>query len=91
MAVYFEPRSPGWLDFVAPVAQQLLGGLVDGMFERDKQARMLKAEEQKAAGVSPEYIRLSVGLEDIEDIKADLDAALKASGGARRWQREKGL
>ena len=51
MAVYFEPRRPGWLDFVAPVAQQLLGGLVDGMFERDKQARMLKAEEQKAAQI----------------------------------------
>ena len=36
-------------------------------------------EELKAAGITDDYIRLSVGLEDIEDIKADLDQALKAS------------
>ncbi len=36
----------------------------------------LTAEEQKATGVSPEFIRLSVGLEDINDIIADLDQAL---------------
>lgn len=41
--------------------------------------QQLTAEEQKATGVSPEYVRLSVGLEDIEDIKGDLDAALAAS------------
>jgi O-acetylhomoserine (thiol)-lyase len=39
----------------------------------------LTPEEQVRTGVSPEYIRLSIGLEDIEDIKADLDQALKAS------------
>jgi len=36
----------------------------------------LSDEEQKAAGVSPDFIRLSVGLEDIEDILWDLDQAL---------------
>ncbi len=37
----------------------------------------LTAEEQIAAGVSPDFIRLSVGLEDIEDILWDLDQALQ--------------
>src|SRR5512137_1626800 len=41
--------------------------------------QQLTAEEQAATGVTPDYIRLSVGLEDIEDIQADLDQALQAS------------
>jgi O-acetylhomoserine (thiol)-lyase len=36
----------------------------------------LSDEEQKAAGVSPDFIRLSIGLEDIEDILWDIDQAL---------------
>lgn len=36
----------------------------------------LNEEELKASGVSADYIRLSVGLEDYEDIIADLDQAL---------------
>jgi O-acetylhomoserine (thiol)-lyase len=39
----------------------------------------LTADEQRAAGVSPEFVRLSIGLEDIEDILWDLDQALQAS------------
>ncbi|MFK7898753.1 MAG: O-acetylhomoserine aminocarboxypropyltransferase/cysteine synthase family protein [Myxococcota bacterium] len=39
----------------------------------------LSAEEQAQAGVSPEYIRVSVGIEDAVDIIADLDQALQAS------------
>ncbi len=39
----------------------------------------LTPEEQAATGVSPEYIRVCVGIEDIADILADLDQALKAS------------
>ncbi|MEN6605614.1 MAG: O-acetylhomoserine aminocarboxypropyltransferase/cysteine synthase [Bryobacteraceae bacterium] len=39
----------------------------------------LSEEDQLATGVTPEYIRVSVGIEDIEDIKADLDQALRAS------------
>lgn len=39
----------------------------------------LTPEEQLQTGVTPEFIRLSVGLEDIEDILADLDQALAAS------------
>ncbi len=40
----------------------------------------LNADEQKAAGVTPGYVRLSIGLEHIDDILADLDKALKAAG-----------
>ena len=36
----------------------------------------LAAEEQMATGVSPGYVRLSVGIEHIDDIIADLDQAL---------------
>lgn len=39
----------------------------------------LTREEQIATGVSPEYIRVSVGIEDVADIVADLDQALRAS------------
>jgi O-acetylhomoserine (thiol)-lyase len=41
--------------------------------------QQLSEEEQRAAGVGPEYIRLCVGIEDIEDIQEDLDQALQAS------------
>jgi O-acetylhomoserine (thiol)-lyase len=37
----------------------------------------LTVEEQKETGVTPDYIRLSIGLENIEDIKQDIDQALK--------------
>jgi O-acetylhomoserine (thiol)-lyase len=37
----------------------------------------LSEEEQTSAGVSPDFVRLSVGLEDIEDILWDLDQALQ--------------
>ena len=40
----------------------------------------LKAEEQVSAGVSPDFIRLSIGIEDVDDIIWDLDQALKAAG-----------
>ena len=39
----------------------------------------LTAQEQAATGVTPEFIRLSIGIEDAEDIIADLDQALGAS------------
>ena len=38
----------------------------------------LTVEEQKTAGVSPDFVRLSVGVEDIDDILWDLDQALNA-------------
>ena len=41
--------------------------------------QQLTAKEQEATGVTADYIRLSIGLEDVEDIKADIDQALNAS------------
>ena len=41
----------------------------------------LSAEDQLATGVSDGYVRLSVGIEHIDDIIADLDQALAAAGG----------
>jgi O-acetylhomoserine (thiol)-lyase len=45
--------------------------------------RQMSAEEQGKAGVRPEMIRLSVGIEHIDDIIADLDQALAASNSRR--------
>jgi O-acetylhomoserine (thiol)-lyase len=39
----------------------------------------LTVEEQARTGVTPEYVRLSIGIEDVRDIIADLDQALIAS------------
>jgi O-acetylhomoserine (thiol)-lyase len=41
--------------------------------------QQLTEEEQLATGVTADFIRLSVGLEDVNDLIADIDQALKAS------------
>jgi len=41
----------------------------------------LSVEEQAEAGVTPELVRLSVGIEDIRDIIADLDQAITLANG----------
>lgn len=41
--------------------------------------QQLAGEEQLAGGITPDMVRLSIGLEDIEDILWDLDQALEAS------------
>ena len=41
--------------------------------------QQLTPQEQAATGVTPDFIRLSIGLEDPEDIIEDIDQALKAS------------
>jgi O-acetylhomoserine (thiol)-lyase len=46
----------------------------------------LTPEQQRATGVTPELVRLSVGLEDVRDLIADLDQALgeaSTSGSAQ--------
>jgi O-acetylhomoserine (thiol)-lyase len=43
--------------------------------------QQLKDSEQEAAGVTPDLVRVSIGLEDLDDILWDLDQALKASQG----------
>jgi O-acetylhomoserine (thiol)-lyase len=42
--------------------------------------QQLSAEEQLATGVTPDFIRLSIGLEHIDDILNDLGQALKKAG-----------
>jgi O-acetylhomoserine (thiol)-lyase len=44
--------------------------------------RQMSPEEQRKAGVSPEMIRLSIGIEHSDDIIADLDQALDKAVGA---------
>ncbi len=44
--------------------------------------QQLSPAEQKDTGVTPEMIRLSVGIEDLRDIQADLDQALRHSQAA---------
>ncbi len=39
--------------------------------------QQLTPEEQKATGVTQDYIRLSIGIEDAEDIIEDIEQALK--------------
>ena len=39
--------------------------------------QQLTAAEQAETGVTDDYLRLSVGLEDVEDLQADIDQALK--------------
>ena len=41
--------------------------------------QQLNPEEQQATGVTEDFVRLSVGIENIEDILADIDQALAAS------------
>jgi O-acetylhomoserine (thiol)-lyase len=43
--------------------------------------QQLSVEEQAATGVTPEMVRLSIGIEDIRDILADLDQAIEAANG----------
>jgi O-acetylhomoserine (thiol)-lyase len=41
--------------------------------------QQLTAAEQRETGVTEDYVRLSIGLEDVEDIETDLEQALRAS------------
>jgi len=41
--------------------------------------QQLTEDEQLAAGVTPDMVRLSVGIEDVDDIVADLDQAISAA------------
>jgi O-acetylhomoserine (thiol)-lyase len=43
----------------------------------------LSVEEQADTGVTPEMVRLSVGIEDIRDILADLDQAIEVANGQK--------
>ena len=40
----------------------------------------LSEEEQASCGVTPDFIRLSIGIEHVDDIIADITQALKKTG-----------
>ena len=43
----------------------------------------LSQEEQLSSGVTEDYVRLAIGIEDIDDILWDLGQALKVAQGAK--------
>ncbi len=48
--------------------------------------QQLTAEEQKDTGVTPELVRLSIGIEDVRDIIGDLEQAITAANGSKPVQ-----
>jgi O-acetylhomoserine (thiol)-lyase len=52
--------------------------------------RQMSVEEQRNAGVTPDMIRLSVGIEHVDDIVADLNQALDAAVSIRTMARRRG-
>ena len=48
-----------------------------------RRIRSSRRAEQLATGVTPGYVRLSIGIEHIDDILADLDQALDAADGTQ--------
>jgi chorismate mutase len=78
----------GRTDLILAVAQEALDLLYDGLMvevhisprdARSDAGQQLTPAEQAETGVTADYIRLSIGLEEVEDIKADIDQALQAS------------
>ena len=51
--------------------------------------RQLSDDQQLAAGVPPDMVRLSVGLEHIDDILWDIDSALAAAAKGGTWRERK--
>jgi O-acetylhomoserine (thiol)-lyase len=41
--------------------------------------QQLTSQEQESTGVTKDFIHLSIGIEDVEDIKEDIDQALKVT------------
>ena len=74
------------LIFCSPKAIKI-GDIKKTFYENEKKEykedKILTKEELLAAGVTPGYVRLSIGIEHPDDIIADLDQALKASGSPK--------
>jgi O-acetylhomoserine (thiol)-lyase len=43
--------------------------------------RQMSSDEQMASGITPDLVRLSIGIETLDDILDDLDQAFAASRG----------
>jgi len=53
--------------------------------------QQLSEEEQRSTGVTPELVRLSVGIEDLADILEDIDQALNVAAGTSGGDRSPAL
>ena len=53
--------------------------------------RQMSTAQQRAAGILPETIRISVGIENVDDIIADIDQALAVAAGSRVGQPDMAL
>ena len=71
-AVIYEMTFCGFMDEEVKAERQKLQEAI----EESEAVKKLSEEEQIAAGISPSLIRVSVGLEAIEDIIYDFDQAL---------------
>ena len=71
-AVIYEMTFCGFMDEEVEAERQKLQEAI----EESEAVKKLSEEEQIAAGISPSLIRVSVGLEAIEDIIYDFDQAL---------------
>ena len=82
----------GTLDQIRSIAKSVLSGEPEEVEElrqmevaqseeghQEYYFKQLNEEEQKSAGVSPDMIRVSVGIEDIDDLIADLEYGLEKS------------
>ena len=59
----------------------LTNKLSPNCFEKQEDIRPFLEQQLEACGVKPEMVRMSIGIENIEDILADLDQALKCAEG----------
>ena len=55
--------------------------LTGNYFKKEEDIRPFFESQLEACGVKPEMVRMSIGIENIEDILADLDQALKCAEG----------
>ena len=72
-----RPLRPSWQGLkLASIATHVADAKTCVLHPASSTHRQLTEEELAAAGVSADLIRLSVGIEDIQDILADLEQAL---------------
>jgi len=84
----FELRNPGGVDAVLAAFRIIrpalsLGGIESlACLPSRTSHKSLTPEERRNLGIADGLVRLSVGIEDVADLEADLAQALAAAGGA---------
>jgi hypothetical protein len=77
--IYLFSRYLHFSALINPILQQHWGCQEPRHPSRLHDSPAVDPEEQLAIGVTQDYVRLASGLEDVEDIKADIDQALNLS------------